>query len=425
MKRLVVLSTVLILSAIPTLAGEYLMNDTGRTVRALRIVFSEPVTITSFGDTLLTVEPEGEADEFLFSGGEVAPWEGHGIVWTPGTARIVSYEWLAETCAGLDLPEDATAVDYEYQVPIPGTENSLTIQRTIERNKIPFAVAYRILEPVSISSYSYAWDTDKYVDTDGDGDPQNDKDYLGSDLDLMFAENFNPTVTLHVTDSSGAVAFSWENMTRNDFCAGQPVLLDGAALLQMSGVSVNDVESVQWEQLHMERVSFEYMTEYSGDIAPSADQQTELRASAAGRYVIEMQAQLHGDDMASERVGAWFIEPVPEPKDVAISMLDIWNKRPEERTGLWCSNISWFTDEEAAEKLAYLREQGFEHIIVNDVVGVEETSLGPKLNDFGPAMIIPEKDLSWVFSEIESGHFVLGKVTMYRQPDYTGELWWV
>ena len=93
MKTLVLLVAGLALCSLACLAGEYLMNE--EVAYGLRVTFSEPVTITHFGDVLMTVSPLGEATEFVFSGAELLAWVGHGLAWEPATARIVSHEWLS------------------------------------------------------------------------------------------------------------------------------------------------------------------------------------------------------------------------------------------------------------------------------------------------------------------------------------------
>ena len=89
-------------------AGEYLMNDTGETVVGLRVVFSELVHITSFGDVLLSVDPLNESTGFVFFGGELEAWGGQWLNWEPTTATLVEYEWLHESPpvpAPTDVPE--------------------------------------------------------------------------------------------------------------------------------------------------------------------------------------------------------------------------------------------------------------------------------------------------------------------------------
>lgn len=93
-KASILLAVVLMLSLIG-ICGEYLMNNTGETIAGLRLIFSEPVTITGFGDILMTVEPLNESTEFVFSGGGVDTWGGHWVSWEPVSAVLVSHEWLA------------------------------------------------------------------------------------------------------------------------------------------------------------------------------------------------------------------------------------------------------------------------------------------------------------------------------------------
>lgn len=97
MKALALLAVGLMFCSACAFAGEYLMNDTGEAVTGLRLVFSEPVCITSFGDVLLSVDPRNESIEFVFSGGELEAWGGHWLNWEPATATIVEYEWLDES----------------------------------------------------------------------------------------------------------------------------------------------------------------------------------------------------------------------------------------------------------------------------------------------------------------------------------------
>jgi hypothetical protein len=96
MKKVALLVAGLIFFSISSLAGEYLMNDTGETVYGLRVVFSEPVTLASFGDILTIVEPTGESAAFIFSGGELGSWDGHWFNWEPAPASLVSHEWFAD-----------------------------------------------------------------------------------------------------------------------------------------------------------------------------------------------------------------------------------------------------------------------------------------------------------------------------------------
>ena len=76
MKKVVLLAVGLLFCSVSLFAGEYLMNDTGQTVYGLQVTFSEPVTITGYGDVLMMLEPAGESTDFTFSGGELEAWGG-------------------------------------------------------------------------------------------------------------------------------------------------------------------------------------------------------------------------------------------------------------------------------------------------------------------------------------------------------------
>jgi aryl-phospho-beta-D-glucosidase BglC (GH1 family) len=118
MKKVALLIVGLVLFSIPLLAGEYLMNDTGETVYGLRVVFSEPVTLASFGDILMVVAPTGESTEFMFSGGLLEEWAGHWFNWEPALASLVNHEWI-ETSASLNEVHGTCAyVDTTYGIPI-------------------------------------------------------------------------------------------------------------------------------------------------------------------------------------------------------------------------------------------------------------------------------------------------------------------
>lgn len=102
MKKLALLVVGLVLYSIPLLAGEFLMNDTGKTAVGLCVVFSEPVMLTGFGDVLTSVHPDAASSVFTFSGGELAAWDGHWLSWEPATVPRVGLEWITETTLASD-----------------------------------------------------------------------------------------------------------------------------------------------------------------------------------------------------------------------------------------------------------------------------------------------------------------------------------
>jgi len=99
MKRILSAVAALLLISTPALAGSYLMNNTGETVYGLQVVFSEPVSIISFGDALTAVEPNSESSTFTFQCGQLEAWEGQWINWEPADAVLVCSQWLLEAPA--------------------------------------------------------------------------------------------------------------------------------------------------------------------------------------------------------------------------------------------------------------------------------------------------------------------------------------
>ncbi len=164
--------------SLSSLAGEYLMNDTGEAVTGLRVVFSKPVLLTEFGDVLITVAPVGESTEFIFSGGELEAWEGHWFNWDPASALLISSEWLSHdllpsfdkssrvlpkttTTRFPALPQDADAVE------VPALEFSSTFLPDYENDG---TVAFQAIDGFSTGSdvllewwYSFFVEGDKHI----------------------------------------------------------------------------------------------------------------------------------------------------------------------------------------------------------------------------------------------------------------------
>lgn len=150
MKRALALVVIVGLWSLPLAAGEFLMNDSGETATALRVTFSQPVTITGFGDTLMDVSPPTESLEFTFSGGQVETWGSHWLNWEPESASLLSIEWLEELIALPEFnPEEAMTVPHsrqdQFQLALPqdaGGDVVGVITRTISVEQIPFVVTY-------------------------------------------------------------------------------------------------------------------------------------------------------------------------------------------------------------------------------------------------------------------------------------------
>ena len=152
MRKTCILVVGLLVYSLTAFAGEYLMNDTGGTVTGLRVVFSEPVSLTGFGDVLMTVEPSGEATSFVFSGGSLEAWGGHWLSWAPTTARIMSYEWLTSPTATAAVYADDVAVvshrrESVFELRLPsdeGGEKLGTVTCTVSMEQIPFVAWYSV-----------------------------------------------------------------------------------------------------------------------------------------------------------------------------------------------------------------------------------------------------------------------------------------
>jgi len=139
-------------------------------------------------------------------------------------------------------------------------------------------------------------------------------------LDLIYTENYNPTVKLVVRAPDGAEVGAWRNMVRNDFAAGTRVILDGEALLEFAGISA---AGQQWTQRHMEQNSFEYMTEYVAAPQDGTALLTLCMPTCAGRYVYAL-----GNRQDAPQLAAWVVETpgvTESPKRFGLIMADIWN----------------------------------------------------------------------------------------------------
>ena len=139
------------------LAGEFLMNE--EVAYGLRVMFSEPVTLTRFGDVLNEVDPSDESDTFVFTGAELPAWVGHGLAWTPTSARITSYEWLSrEEVAAVGVMRVPYTLSESIAVTLTSRDGEtldLTITRTISQEQIPFVVEYAIENPSTDLTYTW------------------------------------------------------------------------------------------------------------------------------------------------------------------------------------------------------------------------------------------------------------------------------
>jgi len=240
-KRVLSSGLLLILFSLSVTAGGYFMNDTGEPVCGLRVEFSEPVTISGFGDILTAVEPLGESTTFTFSGGAVDPWGDHWIIWEPASASIVGEEWLMVifSTEAFD-PTEASIVSHtrhdEFLLVLPadtGGANVGVIRRTLSVEQIPFVVEYELVSQVIEGDVEW---TSTYPEA-----PQSSQSSLGSSARFVYLSNrHNPVVGARLqvqgewfewTDPG--ISFPLHNMTS--------ILLDAEAFLAGS-----NIESAEW-----------------------------------------------------------------------------------------------------------------------------------------------------------------------------------
>ena len=187
--------------ALPAFAGTVYTNDSGITAKAFRIVFSEPVTITSFGDTFATQEPEGEADKFVFSGGEAKTWDSIWLTWEPSSAKVVKTEWLADVPVVASPEELPSEIMSEIPVSLKSSDGEAVLEGTIRRyvshEQIPFTVRYEP-EFSSLDDLTFKWFTPAGIEN---------VPIIEPDLE----SNFNPLkVKLEINDSNGRL-YVWND----------------------------------------------------------------------------------------------------------------------------------------------------------------------------------------------------------------------
>ena len=93
----VLLVGLLAMSIIGVAATETFVNKTGHDVYGITVTFSTRVKITRHGYVFPDQDPSsGRSEQFTFSGGKLHNYQRFTIGWIPGTAQVVSYEWLEE-----------------------------------------------------------------------------------------------------------------------------------------------------------------------------------------------------------------------------------------------------------------------------------------------------------------------------------------
>lgn len=418
MKRVYLLLVGLLCLSVSVIAGEVITNDSGEDATGLRVSFSTPVLITAFGDILTTVDPQMLSFEFVFSGGIVKPWDSQWFNYAPATATVVQTEWLTSTSSSSSPSADAVAVDFDYEVTLTEIDTEITISRHIDRNCLPFSVIYSIVDPQTLDNYIIAWDTDKYVDSDSDGDPQNDLEFEGLVLELLYLENYNPTITLLVLDVQGDLIDQWENMARNDFSIDSPIELDTAVLLAHMGLEIGSAPDASWDQLHMARMDLEYITEYEATLDSQRGEMATATHAYPGKYVYVLASDDGTSSGSVGRIAAWVTHGGLPPKRVGLVMGDLWNEIYDPASDSMIDRFRFFTDAQAFEKLDWLREQGFEHIEVVDMLPHVQLYPEPLLGEACEEMhYIPDEDLERLLREITQPHVRTSAYATCFEPD--------
>jgi len=400
----------LLMSVVGLAASQTFINKTGKTVTGIKIEFSKGVRITRHDSAFPDQSPTVRSDEFTFSGKDLRNFGRFTVSWMPSSAKITNYNWIGkeatvqkQVASVPGFKKDTFEIGLGHMR--DGTEIKAEVKRQIWRHQLPFGVHYEVSLPTQTASYSLYWDLDKYVDSDNDGDPTNDRDMEGASISLTYTENYNPTVTLHVVDKTGTEVAVWENMIRNDFSVGESIHLDGKRFLTKHGIQVSDVSKVSWTQQHMEKMSFEYMTEYKGNIINPTGLNPQLVCKYPGKYVLDM--ALVKSDGSTEHVPvvAWVVRTFQHTKPVGFMMADLWNEYYDQQDNRMANVSMFFSDYDAIHKLDYLQEQGFQSVDVMNIFAMTNTQPYPEITDAAEGIHhISDHDLAMVFSHIPEGN---------------------
>ena len=218
--------------AAAALAGTVYTNDSGITARAFRIVFSEPVAITSFGGAFTVQRPEGKADTFVFTDGEAKPWDSFWLTWKPRSATVVKTEWLAEAPSVTDVtvvPHTRSETVAVKLVAADGGAVPCTITRSVSQEQVPFVVEYHI--EIGGEGLTFHWSCEQTGETQE-----------GADVQFILSSNDDPYTFTLVADSTDSHRYTWTDPRIDLPLHNQTgVLLDATRF-----VPLDDIESVVW-----------------------------------------------------------------------------------------------------------------------------------------------------------------------------------
>jgi len=219
-----------VLLSVSLLAGEYLVNE--EVAYGLRVTFTEPVTLTQFGDVLTEVDPMGESTQFLFSGAQLPAWVGHGLAWTPASTRITSYEWLSrEEVAAIGVVRVPLTLTETFSVVLAaasGDAIDATITRTVSQEQVPFVVEYSVELPASASSITWT-------------DLGSSMSIEGPEARFVFLSNAEAVAILLDVETEAGTTYSWSDEI--DFLLHNKTEI---ALDATQFVREEEIASVEW-----------------------------------------------------------------------------------------------------------------------------------------------------------------------------------
>lgn len=243
--------------SLPSLCGAIYPNDTGVIAYGFKIVFAAPVTIVSHAPVFPAQDPLGEAVEFTFSGGEIAPGESFWLSWRPADVAVAGYAWLTSSQGKLAGSGEERAQEPDELESTPtspsepylreeaiivtlrsggGGEQQLAITRRLSDRMIPFLVEYAAQGGDGLS---LTWDLNHCLDSDGDGQFRNDADAVGREARTIYFSNRTPyTVTLWAEDAAGRI-YRWEDQVSFNVQNGDEIFLDAKGFVQ-------NASSVEW-----------------------------------------------------------------------------------------------------------------------------------------------------------------------------------
>ncbi len=236
MRRRVLFVCVMLLTvwsfADATFAGTVYTNDSGVTAQAFRIVFSEPVTITSFGGAFTKQEPEGKASEFVFSGSEAKTWDTFWLSWSPKSASVLKTEWLVDVPGSMNVTVISHTRSETFEAKLVAADGDAipcTITRTVSQEQVPFVVQYHV--GTQSERLSFHWKCEQTGKTQESGDA----------TFLLYSNVDSYTFTL-VADSPRARSYTW-----SDSSIDLPLHNETKIKLDATRfVPLENIESVTW-----------------------------------------------------------------------------------------------------------------------------------------------------------------------------------